>query len=292
MIDHPKDPFGGLAEFQRRLESALRPFGEVTARLSSVLTDPATVATWGQITRDFTKTGEALVKTIAPIAARFSEFGKQLVALGKLSHALDAAGWLPHVTTPVHLLEGGVNDPALLSDLIERFYSDNWTAIRAELETRLDSYLIDEEAKAAFREALSAHEAGLYRAVCRHLFPEVERVSRIEIHEGSFERITSQNKLQELAGGFTPGQIEPGGLFALQLFRRLSQHLYADVRDEQVRQQMEKDAVPNRHAAVHGLVVYKSPKNSLNTIFMTDYLFQIVHLIKSESRQQNSRTVS
>ena len=43
---------------------------------------------------------------------------------------------------------------------------------------------------------------------------------------------------------------------------------------------MEADAVPNRHAAVHGLVVYRSFKNSLNTLFMTDYVFQIVNAVK------------
>ena len=38
----------------------------------------------------------------------------------------------------------------------------------------ISSYNITSEAKATFREALDAHEAGLYRCVCRVLFPEIQ----------------------------------------------------------------------------------------------------------------------
>ena len=49
---------------------------------------------------------------------------------------------------------------------------------------------VDDEAKTTFGEALNAHEAGFYRSVCRVLMPEIERVSRVELHGDRLERIT------------------------------------------------------------------------------------------------------
>ena len=56
------------------------------------------------------------------------------------------------------------------------YYTDNWSEVRTQLETRMSSHEIDDEAKATFREALDAHEAGFYRSVSRVLFPEFERM--------------------------------------------------------------------------------------------------------------------
>ena len=41
---------------------------------------------------------------------------------------------------------------------------------------------------------------------------------------------------------------------------RLREHLYIPVKKKN-RKQIEADAVPNRHAAIHGLVVYRTAKN-------------------------------
>jgi hypothetical protein len=40
------------------------------------------------------------------------------------------------------------------------------------------------------------------------------------------------------------------------------------------------DPVPNRHAAIHGLVSYTSLKSSLNAILVADYLLQALSTIK------------
>jgi hypothetical protein len=87
--------------------------------------------------------------------------------------------------------------------------------------------------------------------------------------------------LQDLAAELPASEIEPQGCLALRLFDRLTSHLYKQVGSSD-RKQLEADAVPNRHAAVHGLVTYKSFKNSLNTLFITDYAFQIVWAVKKQ----------
>jgi len=51
---------------------------------------------------------------------------------------------------------------------------------------------------------------------------------------------------------------------------------------------MEADPVPNRHAALHGIIVYRSFKNSLNAIFMTDYIFQVVDAVKKNLQDQQN----
>ena len=61
----------------------------------------------------------------------------------------------------------------------------------------------------------------------------------------------------------------------LELFGVLINHLYEQVNDIN-RQQFINLPIPNRHAAIHGLIVYSSMKNSFNTIIMADYIFQIV----------------
>jgi hypothetical protein len=140
---------------------------------------------------------------------------------------------------------------------------------------------VDDEAKAAFREALDAHTVGMYRCVCRLLFPEIERVARLEIYDGRVgKRMTSQHDLRKLAGRLTPGALEPIGFLNLNLFKKLQGHLYDDIKTEEHRVRCEADAVPNRHAALHGFVVYATMQNSLNTIFMTDYILQIIDYYK------------
>jgi hypothetical protein len=42
--------------------------------------------------------------------------------------------------------------------------------------------------------------------------------------------------------------------------------------------------VPNRHAAIHGLIVYNSFWHSLNAIFIADYAFQIIAAVKGQGK--------
>ena len=170
------------------------------------------------------------------------------------------------------------------SDAIHRLftehYRERWSAVHGDIEVSLAEYDIDDEAKASFGEALNTHQAGFYRSVCRVLMPEIERVSRVELHGDGLDRITSQPLLRKLAGRLPISAVGPGGFLALNLFRRLSEHLYEHVDDEDSRRRFAQDPVPNRHAAVHGLVVYSSMQNSLNADFMADFIFQAISLLK------------
>lgn len=151
--------------------------------------------------------------------------------------------------------------------------------MRRDIENRFDAYRLDEEAKATFHEALEAHEAGLYRSVCRLLFPEIERVARREMHGDKVSRITNQRALRDLAARLPISVVIPSGFHGWKLFDRFSNHLYEDVSNEEVRRRLASDPVPNRHAAMHGLVVYSTMQNSLNAIFIAEYFFQLISVL-------------
>lgn len=205
---------------------------------------------------------------------------EQLARYARRAKAFDEAGWLPHYSTPFDRVEACDGDSDAIYALLSTHYRERWSEVRRDIEAQLAEYPLDDEAKAAFREALTAHGAGLYRSVCRLVFPEIERVARKELHGDRMERITSQHELRKVAGGLRMPPEEIGGFLRLNLFERLSNHLYADAYDEEARQRLARDPVPNRHAAVHGLVVYSTMQNSLNTIFMTDYIFLVISLLK------------
>ena len=54
------------------------------------------------------------------------------------------------------------------------------------------------------------------------------------------------------------------------------------------RRRFAEEPVPNRHAAVHGLAVYSSMQSSLNAIFMADFIFQAIGVLKRMASGQTS----
>ena len=213
---------------------------------------------------------------------------RQLARHARRARVLDEAGWLPHHSMPFARMEERAGDVGAVHELLCRHYEERWSDVCRDIEARLKEYNIDDEAKATFVEAMNAHEAGFYRSVCRVLMPEIERVSRLELYEGRLKGISSLPLLRKLAGELPITAVEPGGFLAWNLFRRLSEHLYEDVWDEDSRRRFAEDPVPNRHAAVHGLVVYSSTQNSLNAIFMVDFIFQAIGLLKRMASDQTT----
>lgn len=201
------------------------------------------------------------------------------------AEAFDDSGWVPHYTMPVDCVEKCGGDTDAIHGLLSRHYQERWPEVRQAIESRLERYDIDNEAKKAFCEALHHHQDGRYQSVCRLLMLEIERVSRMELHDNSVKTITGQNDLRKLAGKFPLSLVNPAGFFDLNLFKKLSSHLYEHINDEADRQRFEQDPVPNRHAVVHGYVTYDSMQSSLNMIFMADYIFQTIVSLKKGERE-------
>lgn len=244
--------------------------------------------------RTYVRYAERLTEAVTPILTPLSEASRQLGCLlgpflqrlkkwsdanaphlqafcerNRMVDALNEVGWLPYHSAPFHYVEECEDNLALLDKRFSDYYRSQWSDIRDDMMSRLEDYHIDNEAKETFREALAAHEAGYYRCVCRVLFPEIKKVLGVErIREKELEKLTSTGNLADFAFR------EPLGLV---LFARFVNHAYEQVQTD--RKRFARDPIPNRHAAMHGLVSYSTHKHSMNMLILTDYIFQILPLM-------------
>ena len=283
----PEDHAGSIADLSTELRSVLRLTTQIQSLVSAfqapILKRPQFEFAASPIFDSHRRLGTLMLN-----AARdpFPDLSRTLDKLQRHNDVLDNSGWLPHHSTPFELVDACDTDPEALRLGLLQFYEERWPEVRQQIQRRLPAYELDDEARATFDEALDAHEAGLYRCVCRLLPPEVERLARIGLHGDKGKPRSSQPKLRRLAGSVRVSSITPRGLLALNLLRRLQTHLYEPVRPGRDRKRFEQDPVPNRHAALHGLVAYSSMQNSLNSIFMTEYLFQVITALKETDRLQ------
>ena len=163
----------------------------------------------------------------------------------------------------------------------------------------LSSHSVDDEAKETFREALDAHEAGLYRSVSRVLFPEFERIFRAALFDGRAGSIPYSTFVKKLSG--EDGNLDLGdflitGIQDMVLFGYMTEGVgqsntsndgshsatpeyvpgLAVGVDESNVERVRQSPIPTRHAVAHGLVAYSSRQSSLNALFIADYVFAVV----------------
>ena len=251
----------GLAQFQ----DSLKPAFTMLRGLQKVV-------------RPFSVIQGSIPKTAITMIGQFARHAHN-------SESLEKAGWLPHQSTPYARIGECQGDSKELDRLLALYYKEQWAQVRRDIESRLNRYHVDDEFKATFREALVAHENELYRCVCCVLMPAIERVARIECHDDDTKKVTtSQHWLREQAMNVRLSSLDVRGFYAGTLFRRFSKHLYDNAREGE-RQRFERDPVPNRHAALHGIVAYSSMKNSLNAIFITEFLLQVICAVKKSSAE-------
>ena len=206
------------------------------------------------------------IERLKELSDAFAPHLQSILEWNRVVDALNAVGWLPYHSAPFHYVEECGDDLALLERRFDEFYRTRWSEIRDDMELRLKDYHIDDEAKETYREALLAHEVGLFRCVCRVLFPEIERVIGLgRVRQKEIEKLTSTGTLADFAFRERFGYV---------LFGRLVNHAYEQVKAD--RKRFEWDPVPNRHAALHGLVPYSTHKHSMNMLILTDYIFQIL----------------
>lgn len=270
-----------FSEMQERMASAIAPYVELQKKLDALRLEPE-INQFQKAMKELSARQANFQKAIQESMRPLYEFGQKIAALEKRAKLLDETGFLPHESTPYDLIELHLDDAPALKQALENFYADEWPSVRKNIEARINALDIDAGAKAVMKEALDAHEQGYYQSVCRLLFPEIERVVRIEFYQGNIEkRITSQHDLRKMTGDLTPGQALPHGMFGFRIYDRLTDHLYKNVETQEELEKISNDPVPNRHAVIHGLIQYNTMQNSLNTIFMTDYILQIIVFLKS-----------
>lgn len=263
-----------------------RPFNftldlDKLVKFEPVRIDPKFAQSLVEIGRAFTQMQANFARITQPLLTGLGQAFRD----GAKAGAVQAAGWIPHPTTPIDAI-----DPDMPADeigaILAAHYRDNWSDVRAALSESVAATAIDTEAKAVFEEALAAHEAGLYRSVVRLLFPEIERVARETVYDGSRKEIRGKKKGRNNAGlaDFREALMSdlPVGVvldtpFALSLVEKLYEHLYSYVPEDPAGLAVfERDPVPNRHASQHGYVTYSSAQNSINMLAMADFMFHVI----------------
>lgn len=280
---------GAAFNAQRRaaLESimvpALLPASYAALVADVVASTRAAVNGLGAAHAEWNRIGHA---ALAPLHAVFA----RLQAERAKARLVEDEGWLPHETMPFDRLDAAAVAAGEVDALVEAHYVDNWGDVEAAFNASVGGYDIDAEAKATFAEALAAHRQGMFRVAPRLLFPEIERVVSAEFHGGRHyaassggrrgRPITNLRDLRETIREMPGGEILAHA-FAIELLGKLEAHLYERVEDDAVDvARVAADPVPNRHASLHGLVVYNSRKSSLNVLIMTDFIFHLVSRLK------------
>ena len=243
-----------IDEAAKRWQESMRPVQEAVARIARQF--------------DF--------KAFAPLTRHFEWLAEQQ----KQCEQLEASGWLPHRSSPFHLIRSNGDEADTLNEAVHAYYQEQWENVREDFAAGISSCDIDDEAKQTFAEALAAHSAGLYRCAPRLLYPEIERVARLEIHGGALDKMASQDRLRQLVGELCPADMASTGVPGLRFYRALTEHLYAHMKDADAVTLAASNPVPNRHAALHGIVSYRSERSSLNAIIVADYLFQAISVLK------------
>lgn len=253
----------------------LKIMEDISTRLGSIVSAPGYEAV------------RQLSESIQKVTGGFSEaFKRQTALFARITltnqeiQRIEAAGWLPHYTTPYDTIADFNDDAEALSAHLEAYYRTEWTGVRETFLEKQKGYAISAEAKETFAQALDAHGHGLYRLTARSLFPELERVAREELHGGMLKPITSQKELKELAGKLSLHDTEPGGLYGWALFSKFFDHLYEYTTTPEALAAATADPVPNRHAALHGLLSYETPRHSMNALIMADFILQVICAVK------------
>jgi hypothetical protein len=258
------------------IDHRLALLDEMRSQFVAIVTQPPTWmnelhAAAIQLTEAFRQQTSQLSELLTPAISVWEENRRRC-------DQVEAAGWLPHHTTPWSHVDMALDDPTLVNKILEEYYSHNWRLVRNEFVRRLRKYAIDDEAKTLFRQALTAHRQGHYRLCVRALFPEIERLVRKELtlpkRGGVIVALT--NALDNVG----MSDIEPGGWYAMHLFDKLETQAYASVWNDADATVAARFEAPSRHAAIHGWVAYADHRSSMNALIMADYAFGIISATK------------
>ena len=167
-----------------------------------------------------------------------------------------------------------------LDKAITNYYKTQWEEVRRSIEANAAEYLIGRDSRELMKEGLEAHEMRLYRLVPRSLLPEIEAVIRKELSGKSFGQLDMAREIEKLAE--VPALYVRNLSSALIEFDALQRHLYVTILDDATRREFADTEIPNRHAAIHGIIAYASEKSSLNSIFLTDFVLQMISAMKRQ----------
>jgi hypothetical protein len=205
----------------------------------------------------------------------------------KIAKLLKAAGWLPHDAIPIQLVREFLDsDPCELCTALDEHFAENWPETETLLRRRFGDAGLDSEALAVMDQALRAHQAGLYLLVCPAVFPQIERVAGQRYYgpdrKGS---ITSLKEVRESLLELTASQLRPFKMWQiLAVHKMVDESFYAYVRFDG-KPANDETIFPNRHVIAHGRRSFPAARDSLNALFVADFMFCVVDaLVKHQKK--------
>lgn len=230
---------------------------------------------WAQLGTAVKTFGDSVVQAMRP----FQEIIAKLQSDLHFAKTFEMSGWLPHSTTPLDLIDPK-STAAEIDHTLTEYYREHWPETRQTLLDRFASYDVDEETKSVLDEALVAHETALYRCVPRALFPDIERVARATF-ENSNGKNQATRELRNMPLLLDTPVTGLGTFLEWTLYSCLNNHLYKQAKSDEILDLLSNNCIPNRHAAIHGLIVYATEKSSLNMLFIADYIYAIIFYSRS-----------
>lgn len=211
-----------------------------------------------------------VVRQNADMASRAADIGSSLAS----------AGWVPWIHSPVKALLDSADPVATF----ERWTTVEWASIANKLTENAEKYGLGESSKRTMRAAILLHENGYYEQVPRVLFPEIEKCVAEHFYQGRVPH--AENQLPEFRGiiemiwrlattGFA--LLVPTLGLGRDQMQILALRSYVGSSKKNPPPSLPNgDCFPNRNRVLHGWESgnYRSPKASLNSLFLCDIMLQ------------------
>lgn len=211
--------------------------------------------------------------TISDVIRRWQPAFEDIARYNSAKKTLKVKGILPHRSTPWALFDS--SKPNEFPPVVLGYYASEWQVAERVFLEDVDTYQISFEAKSAFVDAVKCHSARLFRSSVLTLLPAAEAEFRRAFGVALGQNGASLDELRMVARK-VPAGIILGHFAPLDLFKILQEHIYEPVKTSDALERFACDPVPNRHAAIHGLIIYDTELNSLNTLIMADYIFYLI----------------
>lgn len=234
------------------------------------------------IRQNFDLNIDGAFQSLQKLQDNWGGFFKEISKNNKAKSVLQEAGLLAHKTTPWSAFQH--ENLNAFPQLAFAHYANNWDQIERQIIDELIDHQVSDSAKQSFYDALACHRHGLYRSAVLTLLPSIEMEFRKAFDLSIGAPGASLQELRKLVGevpaGYVLSHVAP-----IDMFRILDQHLYEKVNSREALEKFKSDPIPNRHAAIHGLIEYADVHHSLNVIFIADYVFLMISQLTKYSKE-------
>jgi hypothetical protein len=190
---------------------------------------------------------------------------------------LNQAHWIAHPALPIGDLVGLERDPQIVGNKVVEYVGEHAEDIYAILAASFSQYSCGSDTKEFAFELLDDHRRRHFRSIVRAVFPEIERCCREALGLGA--RKGSKQVIDDFKKKF--GKLGPSDISSLHgyyVYSMMVGCFYQSI-------DPEKDLEPfsnmiNRHASQHGLIRYESMRDTLNAIFLFDFILKVCDALK------------